>query len=87
LEAVVNSLPNELSVDEINKHSELTHFIKEASRIYPPSFDLFPRYNKEPVTLGGETFEKNTYFGLSVKTIMNDPLNFHEPEKFMPERW
>jgi cytochrome P450 len=39
------------------------------------------------VTLGGETFPINTYFGLGIKTIMNDPKNFPDPEKFLPERW
>lgn len=52
--------------------------------MYPPTFDLFPRYNKEEVELGGIKFPPNTYFGLGIKTIMNDPNNFPQPDTFNP---
>ena len=46
LAKVADALPAQLTIEDVNSQEYLTHFVKVVSRLYPPAFDLFPRYNK-----------------------------------------
>jgi cytochrome P450 len=62
----------------------LTYFIKEVSRFYPPANDIFPKFSPVHIKIGEFVFPKNTYFGIGIKTIMNDPEVFINPSEFKP---
>ncbi|KAI1501223.1 cytochrome P450 [Biscogniauxia marginata] len=60
--------------------------LNEVLRVYPPATDPPPR-----VSPGGEIEGKylppGVLIGISQVATMSNPLNFHEPEAFRPQRW
>lgn len=73
LEAIITSLPESPTPQDLSALAYLTFYIKEVTRFYPPANDIFPRYTPTDIKIGEFEFPANTYFGIGIKTIMNDP--------------
>jgi cytochrome P450 len=61
--------------------------VKEALRIYPPTWTLLPREVVEPVELAGYKIGRGSWIYTFPWVTHRDPRWFSEPEKFDPERF
>lgn len=61
--------------------------IKEALRMYPPTWSLVPRYATEEVELGGYRIPRGTWVFVSPYATHHDPRFFPDPEQFDPDRF
>ncbi|USP81367.1 cytochrome P450 [Curvularia clavata] len=60
----------------------------EASRMYPPvPIPLFRKVAKGGNTICGEWIPENTRVAVSQYAAYHSPLNFRDPDSFIPERW
>jgi len=60
--------------------------IKEALRLYP-SIPLIGRAVNKTSTIGGVTVPKGACVIINVMAMQRNPVLFHDPEKFLPERF
>ncbi|VAH54071.1 unnamed protein product [Triticum turgidum subsp. durum] len=61
--------------------------IKETFRLHPPAPLLFPRQPEATLKIAGYTIPKGSRVFINVWAIGRDKDVWHEPEKFMPERF
>ncbi|KAI1424161.1 averantin oxidoreductase [Xylaria sp. FL1777] len=82
------SHPDEITLASVNECKYLLGCIEEALRVYPPSPQ--PHHRIIPpggAEVNGEMLPAGTSVGIPVYAISNSPLNWTEPESFIPERW
>jgi cytochrome P450 len=61
--------------------------VKEALRLYPPTWGLLPREVVTPVELAGYTIPKRAWIYIFPYLTQRDGRFFENPEKFEPERF
>ena len=61
--------------------------IKEALRLYPPTWSLVPRQATKEVVLGGYRIPRGTWVFVSPYATHHDPRFFPDPQRFDPERF
>ncbi|KAI0433165.1 averantin oxidoreductase [Xylaria sp. FL1042] len=80
--------PDEITIAGVNECQYLLGCIEEALRVYPPSPQ--PHHRIIPAggaTVNGEYLPAGTSVSIPIYAISNSPLNWTEPESFIPERW
>ncbi|KAJ5638396.1 hypothetical protein N7490_008275 [Penicillium lividum] len=79
---------SDITMISVNSCKYLSACLEEALRIYPPSPATHARYVPEGgMIIDGYHVPENTAVGIAINAICNSPLNFKDPEKFIPERW
>ena len=73
-------------VDGEGDGAYLDAVIKETLRMRPP-VPVVVRRLREPMTLGGHDLPAGTVVAPCVPLIHNDPRNYDQPDKFLPERF
>lgn len=72
----------------VNTCKYLSACLEEALRIYPPSPATHARYVPPGgMTIDGQYMPEGMAVGIAINAVCNSPLNFKDPEKFVPERW
>jgi cytochrome P450 len=61
--------------------------VKEALRLYPPTWSLFPREALTDVKIGGYVLPKGSWVSILPWVMHRDRRWFPEPERFDPERF
>ncbi|KAI0468198.1 averantin oxidoreductase [Xylaria cf. heliscus] len=80
--------PDEITVAGVNGCKYLLGCIEEALRVYPPSPQ--PHHRLIPTggaLVNGEFLPAGTSVSIPIYAISNSPLNWTQPEAFIPERW
>ncbi|RYC65673.1 hypothetical protein CHU98_g552 [Xylaria longipes] len=80
--------PDEITVSGVNSCKYLFACIEEGLRIYPPSPQ--PHHRIIPSAgafVNGEFLPAGTSVSIPIYAIANSPLNWTQPEAFVPERW
>lgn len=78
----------EMTVATLNECKYLLGCIEEALRVYPPSAQ--PHHRILPpggASINGEFLPGGTSVSIPIYAAANSPLNWVEPESFIPERW
>lgn len=75
-----------LTVEDAPRLVEVDRVLKEALRLYPPSW-VFDRAPVEDVELGGYRIPKGNAIYISPWVTHRDPRWFPDPEQFLPGRW
>ncbi|KAL8886285.1 MAG: hypothetical protein Q9215_005980 [Flavoplaca cf. flavocitrina] len=79
---------DDITSQAANKLPYLRAVIWEALRLHPPAAVSSPRLVDRPgVVVDGHDIPVGTRVGISGKTMTRSPLNFVEPNSFIPERW
>lgn len=82
------SSPEEITMTSVNSCKYLFACLKEALRIYPPSPATHARYVPPGgLTIDGHYVPEDTAVGIAINAVCNSPLNFKNPDEFVPERW
>ncbi|KAE9605012.1 hypothetical protein Lal_00036803 [Lupinus albus] len=71
---------------DINNLTYLQAVVKETIRLYPPT-PIFVREFGEDCTVGGYYVKKGTRLFTNVWKIQTDPIMWHDPLEFKPERF
>ncbi|GAW13413.1 hypothetical protein ANO14919_027980 [Xylariales sp. No.14919] len=82
------SHPDEITMTSVNECKYLLGCLEEALRVYPPSPQ--PHHRIIPAggaVVNGEFLPAGSSVSIPIYAISNSPLNWTEPEKFIPERW
>ncbi|MEU7153030.1 cytochrome P450 [Streptomyces sp. NPDC045456] len=74
------------TVDDYERLTWTRQIVKEALRIYPPSW-VIPAVAREGAVLGGTAVPAGTAVWCSQWTAHRDPRWFPDPAVFRPERW
>ena len=61
--------------------------VKEALRLYPPTWILLPREVVEPLELAGYTIGRGSWIYTSPWVTQRDPRFFTDPLRFDPDRF
>ena len=75
------------AVDEGDGDPYLTAVIRESLRLRPVLLNAAPRTVKEPVEIGGITYEPRVHMLPSAWLVQHDPEIYPEPYAFRPERF
>ncbi|OAL47372.1 averantin oxidoreductase [Pyrenochaeta sp. DS3sAY3a] len=82
------SSASDITMVSVNRCKYLSACLEEALRIYPPSPATHARYVPPGgMTIDGHYVPEDTAVGIAINAICNSPLNFKDPDKFVPERW
>lgn len=73
--------------EELARLPYLNATLKEAMRLYPPSWALFARVAHRDVTIGGTPVARGTLVIIPIWHLHHDERSFPEPEAFRPERF
>jgi cytochrome P450 len=73
--------------EEIARLPYLNATLKEAMRLYPPSWALFSRVALRDVTIAGTSVPRGTLVVISIWHLHHDARSFPEPDVFRPERF
>jgi cytochrome P450 len=76
-----------ISETDIQDLTYLKMVIRETMRLHAPIPLLIPRQCREECELGGYTIPVKTQFIINAWAIARDPENWHDPERFEPERF
>ncbi|KAI0467683.1 isotrichodermin C-15 hydroxylase [Xylaria cf. heliscus] len=72
----------------LKQHEYLDCVLKEGLRLYPPTPDKLFRTTKDrSVVVAGKVVPPQTSITLNLWAAYRDPINFHRPLEFIPERW
>eukprot|EP00834_Sanchytrium_tribonematis_P002721 NODE_90_length_21577_cov_0.697691.p5 type:complete len:469 gc:universal NODE_90_length_21577_cov_0.697691:15248-13842(-) len=74
------------SSESINNCKYLSNVINEAIRLKPAAASL-ARQLPKPLEYKGQILPKNTFFMINISGMNRNPDVFHDPDKFIPERW
>ncbi|KAI1077187.1 cytochrome P450 [Whalleya microplaca] len=79
---------DDITITGVNNCKYLLACIEEALRVYPPS----PQPHHRVIPLGGamvngEFLPEGAIVSIPIYASSNSPVNWFEPEKFIPERW
>ncbi|KAI0551013.1 averantin oxidoreductase [Xylaria curta] len=80
--------PDDITISGVNGCKYLLACIEEALRVYPPSPQ--PHHRIVPAggaSVNGEFLPAGTSVAIPPYAIANSPLNWRQPEAFVPERW
>ncbi|CAI0409342.1 unnamed protein product, partial [Linum tenue] len=75
---------DEASLDEL---PYLKSIVKETFRLHPPAPLLVPRESRETIVINGYQIPAGTKVLINAWAIGRDPTHWHEPDKFIPERF
>lgn len=79
---------DEITVQKVNTCAYLRACVEEALRIYPPAPDSHTRITPpEGVLIDGYSVPGGMGVGVPIYSACRSPLNFKDPDKFVPERW
>lgn len=84
LQTVLGS--RDMTSNDVDKLKYTTCVFKETLRLYPPAPAIARRLQKDE-KLGNLTIPKDAECMFAMAGLHNDPSNWKEPEKFMPERF
>ena len=70
----------------LNQMKYLKAFLHESQRLNPAAFG-FSRTTQTDMVIGGYQVPKGVWILYPLMILMKDPQQFHDPEKFLPERW
>ncbi|CAI2366649.1 unnamed protein product [Moneuplotes crassus] len=73
--------------EKIQSCEYLNYVIKETLRIDPPAFSSIVYEACRPITLVGVPIKKSESILLNILSLHHDPSQWHEPLKFIPERF
>lgn len=79
-----------INYDFISKMTYLDQIISETLRLYPTVSLIYQKCIKSTFIGGqddGILIEKDTLVLIPIYSIQRDPLNYRNPEKFIPERF
>ncbi|KAJ8124646.1 hypothetical protein O1611_g8994 [Lasiodiplodia mahajangana] len=80
--------PSDLTGINLQKHKYLNSVLKEGMRLYPPAPDtLFRTTQDHPAMVAGKLVPPHTSITMNLWAAGRDPVNFHRPLEFIPERW
>lgn len=80
--------PEDITMTSVNSCPYLLACLEEALRIRPPSPAIHPRYTPaEGAMVDGHHIPGEMAVGIPIYAASMSPLNFRDPEKFIPERW
>lgn len=84
-----NHIGNERFIEEsdIAELPYLRCIVNETLRMYPAGPLLVPHESSEQCVIGGYRVPAGTMLLVNMWAIQNDPKNWEEPRKFMPERF
>ncbi|KAI1756215.1 averantin oxidoreductase [Xylaria castorea] len=80
--------PDDITISGVNGCKYLLGCIEEALRVYPPSSQ--PHHRIIPAggaSVNGEFLPAGTSVSIPIYAMSNSPLNWKQPEAFIPERW
>ncbi|KAH8900663.1 putative P450 monooxygenase [Thozetella sp. PMI_491] len=78
----------EITIASVNTCKYLLACLEEALRIYPPSPATHARYVPPGgMKIDGIFVPEDTAVGIAIVAACRSPLNFTDPEVFIPERW
>ncbi|KAI0110936.1 isotrichodermin C-15 hydroxylase [Nemania sp. FL0031] len=89
-EKIRSDFPSRLDMTGINlqRHKYLNSVLKEGMRLYPPAPDaLFRTTKDQPAIVAGKFVPPHTSITMNLWAAGRDPINFHRPLEFIPERW
>lgn len=75
-----------LTYEDLTKLAYTQQIWQESLRLYPPAWMILREAN-EDVDILGEHFSRNSIFMICPYSLHRNPQYFHQPEKFMPERF
>jgi cytochrome P450 len=79
---------SDLSHVNLQQHGYLNAVLKEGLRLYPPAPDyLFRATTSESAIIAGRVVPPHTSLTMNLWAAHRDPINFHRPLEFIPERW
>ncbi|KAI0530209.1 isotrichodermin C-15 hydroxylase [Xylaria digitata] len=79
---------SDLTIVNLQNHKYLNSVLKEGLRLYPPAPDTLFRTTKDySVTVAGKLVPPHTSMTMNLWAAGRDPVNFHRPLEFIPERW
>ncbi|KAJ8122814.1 hypothetical protein ONZ43_g1088 [Nemania bipapillata] len=79
---------SDLTGVNLQQHKYLNSVLKEGLRLYPPAPDtLFRTTNERNVMVAGKLVPPQTSITMNLWAAGQDPINFHRPLEFVPERW
>jgi cytochrome P450 len=82
------STAEEINMTGVNRCKYLLACLDESLRIQAPSPATHPRYTPpEGMTIDGHFVPGDTAVGVPIHAACRSPMNFHDPDKYAPERW
>jgi cytochrome P450 len=86
-EVTHNYASDQVTLDQLSSMESMDLFLKETSRVYGPSKDIFIRQAVEDHNIGDIKIKKDTWVILMYEALHSNPMYFENPEKFNPDRW
>lgn len=82
------SSPEEITITGVNGCKYLMACIEEALRVYPPSPQTHARFTPPQGMIIADKFVPgNMAVGISIYVAARSESNFHNADRFLPERW
>ncbi|KAJ5292005.1 hypothetical protein N7478_001256 [Penicillium angulare] len=86
----IRAIPTEAEINRYNITNQLPYMnacIEEALRLYPPLPSGSQRRAVVPCQISGYDIPPGTRLSVHHSAAYWSPINFHEPQSFIPERW
>jgi len=83
------TFPNESNITmvSVNNLTYLAAVLEESMRLFPPGGGIGPRITTSDSTICDRLIPAGTAVGVSQYAANHNPLNFRDPDNFVPERW
>lgn len=87
--AVLGDEPEDVipTIEQIKQFDYIDQVIKESLRLCPPTFVTLPLVATEDTAFGSHHVPKGAYVSLDIYAMHHSPRNWHDPERFDPERF